>query len=78
MKQLWGIAIAGSAGVLLIAFAVKAGHNVMHGRPIAHATGLSAVLLRDTLTVLVMIVCFIGYAIWWWIDDRINHPRWPR
>jgi len=78
VKQLLGIAIAGSAGALLIAFAAKIGYNVMHGRPIAHATGLSAVVLRDELTVLVMIACLVGCAIWWWTDDRINHPRWPR
>lgn len=78
MKQLIGITAAGAAAVLLFAFLAKAAFNVLHGQPIAHVSGIWAVVLRNSLTVLVMLLCFAGYAVWWWIDDRIRNPRWPR
>jgi hypothetical protein len=70
MKQLLGITFGGAAALLLIILAAKAGFNMMHGRPIAHATELAAILLRDTLTILIMILWVIGSLAWW----RFKHP----
>jgi hypothetical protein len=74
LKRLVGIVIAGIAAVLLLAFAAKAVFNITHGRPIAHATGIGFVLLRDILVVAVLIIIFGGIALWDWL--RYPRIRW--
>ena len=70
MKQLILIAICGVAGVLLVAFVGHAGFNMLHGLPIAHASGIWAVLLRDTLVFVVVAVSVLAYWIWSWYDPE--------
>ena len=72
MKQLIGVTFGGAAVLLLIILAAKAGYNVLQGRPIAHATGLAAIALRDAITIAILILWVIGALIWY----RIEHPRW--
>jgi hypothetical protein len=67
MKQLILIGVCGIAGVLVLAFAAHAGFNMLQGRPIAHATGFSAIVLRDFLTALVIAAVIVGYVLWAWI-----------
>ena len=69
MKQLILIGVCGIAGVLLLAFAAHAGFNILQGRPIAHATGFRAIVLRDFLTALVIAAVLVGYLLWAWISD---------
>jgi hypothetical protein len=80
MKQLIAIAACGVAGVLILAFAAQASFNMVHGRPIAHATGIWAVGLKYLLTGIVVAVVAIGYALWYWFDfkyGRVNQ-QWRR
>jgi len=77
LKQLLGIAIAGIFGVLLLALGAEAAFNVSHGRPIAHVTGIAAVVLRDGLTVAVFLVFLIGIALWQWLRYPNTRGRNP-
>jgi len=64
VKKLIFITACGAAGVLLLALAAEQ-FNILHGGSAAHATGIRAVILRDSF----IIVTAIATAVWWWLDD---------
>lgn len=64
MKKLIFITACGAAGVLLLALAAEQ-FNILHGGSTAHATGIRAVILRDSL----IIVSAIAAGVWWRLDD---------
>lgn len=68
MKRLLGIAIAGCLGVLSGVLLGRLGLGIVQGRPVFHATGVGFVLLRDTLTILVIVAIIVGYLILSWLD----------
>lgn len=68
MKRLLGIAIAGCLGVLSAVLLGRLGLGIVQGRPVFHATGVGFVLLRDTLTILVIVAIIVGYLILSWLD----------
>ena len=76
MKQLALIASTGVAGVLLLAFIAKAAFNVYHGRPIAHATGLEALLLKYALLLLIVVFAFVVAGLWQWLQYRDEIDAW--
>jgi hypothetical protein len=79
MKKLVLIGVCGIAGVLLLSFAAQAGFNMLQGRPIAHATGIQAVILRDFLVFIVVAVSVLAYWIWTWYDPEnllAHFVRW--
>ena len=68
MKKLLFIVVCGAVGILLLAFAAEQ-FNILHGGSTAKATGIRGVILRDSLTIVVMIAMGLAYAVWWWLDD---------
>lgn len=76
MKQLILITVCGGAAVLLVVFAAYAGFNILHGRPIAHATGIWAIGLRYLLTGAAVLAVVIGYALWYWVDFWYVRSAW--
>jgi len=70
MKKLILIGVCGIAGVLLLSFAAQASFNMLQGRPIAHAAGIRAVILRDFLVVVVVAVSVLAYWIGTWYDPE--------
>lgn len=64
MKKLIFIAVCGAAAVLLLALAAEQ-FNILHGGSTTHATGIRAVILRDSF----IIVVAIAGAIWWWLGS---------
>lgn len=68
MKRLLGIGIAACLGVLSAVLLGRLGLGIIQGRPVFHATGIGFVLLRDTLTLLVIVAIIVGYLILWWLD----------
>lgn len=68
MKKLIFIVTCGAVGVLLLAFAAEQ-FNILHGGSAAKATGIRGVILRDSLTIVVMIAMGAAYVVWWWLDD---------
>jgi hypothetical protein len=65
VKRLIFIAVCGAVGVLLLALAAEQ-FNILHGGSTAHATGIRAVILRDSFMI---VVALGGLAAWWWLDD---------
>ncbi len=63
-----GIGIAGCLGVLTAVLLGRLGLGIIQGRPVFHASGIGLVLLRETLTIVVMIAIVVGYLILWWLD----------
>lgn len=59
------ITAGGAAGVLLLALAAEQ-FNILHGGSTAHATGIRAVILRDSF---IIVVAIAGFALWWWLGD---------
>lgn len=64
MKKLIFITACGAAGVLLLALAAEQ-FNILHGGSTVQATGIRAVILRDSF----IIVTAIAAGVWWWLDD---------
>jgi hypothetical protein len=65
VKKLIFIVTCGAVGVLLLAFAAEQ-FNILHGGSTAHATGIRAVILRDSY---IIVGAIAGFAVWWWLDD---------
>ena len=76
MKRLALVALTGTAGVLLFAFTAKAGFNVYHGRPIAHATGLGASLLRYALVLVIVVFALVVVWLWQSLQYRAEIDAW--
>lgn len=68
LKRLLGIGIAGCLGVLSAVLLARLVLGIIQGRPVFHASGVGFVLLRDTLTVLVMVAIIVGYLTLCWLD----------
>ena len=68
LKRLLGIGIAGCLGVLSAVLLARLVLGIIQGRPVFHASGVGFVLLRDTVTVLVMVAIIVGYLTLCWLD----------
>ncbi len=75
MRKLIAIALAGVVETVSLAFVVKAGVNMIEGRPIAHATGIRLLFLRDALVLVVIAIvaalCVIDWILSWYAQDNL-------
>jgi len=68
VKRLIGIIALGSVFLLCFAFGVRFFFLIFEGKPITQSTGLLRVLAEGLLAAMVLVLLFLGYVGWAWLE----------
>ena len=68
MKRLIEITALGGAFVLFFAFGIRSLFFILESKPITQSTGLVRVLAEGLVAALVLVLLFLGYLGWAWLE----------